>query len=300
MKIVLSSMFYPMSISRYFEAALKRRDDIELVTVGPFSGSWIPWNNGMNLPMKYAKKPDIAFSAAAGNQPPTMPTSFVETQLPWKADLWIQIDAGFHLSEKPTHGKNIIVGTDPHVLPYDKQRTLADTFYCMQKFYAKEGDEYLPYAYDPIWHAPDKKQPLNFDACLLGLHYQQRNQLIDALRRNGIDVYYDLGPVFDEARALYNQAPIGLNWSSLQDLTARVFELLGMRRLAVVNRVPDLENFFEDGKHLIAFDSLPQAVESVVHYVENSKEATKIANAGHKAVKPHTWDARIDQILEAI
>lgn len=291
--IILSSIWYPMSISRYFEAALRRRDDINLITVGPYTGNTIPWNNWMTLLSKYAIPPTITLPTG----PPSVPIEFIENQLPAKPDLWMQIDAGFHLEGRPRNGKNCIVATDPHVLPYDKQRTLADTFYCMQACYAKPGDEYLPYAYDPIWHAPEKQDRL-FDVCLLGLHYANRNLLVDRLMQNGVKVYYALGDVFDEARAIYNQAPVGINWSSKNDLTARVFELLGMRRLAVVNEVPDLPKFFRDGKDLVTFRGLHDAQEKILHYLANEDQLMAIAKQGHQTVQPHTWDARVSQILE--
>lgn len=292
--IVLSGVYYPMAILRYFEAALNRREDIELVTAGPYTGTAIPWGGGMHLPQKYAKQPTVPLPSQMHSR--HYPISLVEAQLPWRADLWLQIDAGFHFAGRPNYGHNVIVGTDPHVLNYDRQRAIADTFYCMQACYAKPGDEYLPYAHDPIWHSPEE-QERNFDVCLLGLHYPERNKLVDLLRRQGVKVYYDLGPAFDEARALYNQAPIGLNWSSRDDLTARVFELLGMRRLAIVNRVPDLNTFFVDGQDLVACDDLGEAAEKVRHYLDHPEEAQTIAKQGYEAVQAHTWDARIDQIL---
>lgn len=297
MKIVLSGTFYPMAILRYFEAALLRRDDVELFTVGPYTASWIPWNGGMHLPTKYAKSPDYPLPSNMINTP--LPVAMAQSTLPWQPDAWIQIDAGFHWQDKPAHGKNIIIGTDPHVLNYERQRAMSDTFFCMQTPYAKAGDEYLPYAYDPVWHWPEE-QERTADVCLLGLAYMERNRLVERLRDAGLNVIYDLGPCFDEARALYAQVPIGFNWSSKQDLTARVFELLGMKRLAVVNWVPDLKRFFENGKHLIAFENLEAAVERILYYHNSPEEAKKIAAAGHEQVKPHTWDARIEQILEAI
>ncbi len=293
--VVLSQVFYPLSIGRYFEAALKRRSDVDLITVGPYTGNMIPWNNWMSLPQRYAIPPTITLPTG----PPSVPISFVENQLPQKPDLWLQIDAGFHLEGRPQSGKNVIVATDPHVLNYDRQRTFADTFYCMQDYYKETGDEYLPYAYDEVFHAPEQQERL-FDVCLLGLHYAQRNALVDRLRLNGVKVYYDLGPCFDEARAIYNQAPIGINWSSKNDLTARVFELLGMRRLAVVNNVPDLPRFFRDGKDLVTFTVLDEAVEKILHYLANEDQLEAIAGQGHETVKPHTWDARINQIINEI
>lgn len=293
--VILSGIFYPLAILRYFEAALKRRLDINLITVGPYTGNMIPWNNWMTLPNKYAIAPTIVLPTGSLS----VPISFVENQLPQTPDLWLQIDAGFHLEDRPKNGKNVIVATDPHVLPYDKQRAYADTFYCMQACYAKEGDEYLPYAYDPIWHAPEEQERL-FDVCLLGLHYPQRTALIDRLRQNKVKGYYDLGPCFDEARVIYNQAPIGINWSSKNDLTARVFELLGMQRLAVVNNVPDLPRFFRDGRDLVTFTSLEEAVEKILYYLASEDELQIIADQGHETVRPHTWDNRVDTILEGV
>lgn len=295
MRVVLTGLFYPMAILRYFEAALKRREDVELFTVGPYTGQWIPWDGGMNLPQKYAGTPSLPLPRVQN----FVPVGYVENQLPWEPDLWLQIDAGFFLQGKPTHGKNVIVGTDPHVLNYDRRRELADTFYCMQTPYMKAGDEYLPYAYDPVWHRPEE-QPRNYDVCLIGLHYEQRNRLVNELKSKGINVYYDLGPSFDEARALYNQAPVGLNWSSLQDLTARVFELLAMRRLAVVNRVPDLQRFFTPESDLLVFDTHDEAVNKVLSILDSPEAMEQIAAQGHETVQPHTWDSRIEVILNEL
>lgn len=295
--VVFSQLFYPLTIGRYFEAALKRRDDINLITVGPYTGNMIPWNHWMALPNKYAIAPDIVIPWNYRQQPPPkVPITFIENQLPTKPDLWIQVDAGYYFDGRPQSGKNVIVATDPHVLNYDHQRTLADRFYCMQACYSKPGDIYLPYAYSEEYHKPQKEKVL-FDCCLLGLHYPNRNALVDNLRQRGIKVYYDLGPCFDEARMIYNQAPIGLNWSSKQDLVARVFELLGMKRLAVVNDVPDLDTFFKDTVDLIVFKTLDEAIEKIVYYLDHTDEMKHIAAKGHQTVKPHTWSARVDKIL---
>jgi glycosyltransferase involved in cell wall biosynthesis len=286
-----------MAIAKYIEVALRRRDDVELFTVGPYSGTWIPWNSGMNLLPKYAIQPNIPIPF--NGQPPPVPIAFIEKQLPWQPDLWLQVDAGWYLRGRPTHGKNVIVGTDPHCLDYSYQRSLADTFYCMQACYSKPGDVYLPYAYDPKAHYPEE-QPRNYDACLLGLHYENRERLVNELRKRGVNVLYDLGPVFDERRVLECQAPISLAWSSRDDLIARVFEGLAMGRLVVTNRVPDLSRFFQEDEHLIAFSSLGEAVEKIMHYLNKPVEAEEIARAGREAVEPHTWDARVNQILEGL
>lgn len=303
MNVVLSGLFYPFAILRYFEAALRRRDDVRLMTVGPYTACWIPWRGGMNLPQKYASRPDMAFPNTLTFR--SLPMSFVEAKLAntnfGPVDLWLQVDAGFYLDGHPVHGKNVLVATDPHALNYDRQRSLVDMFYCMQHTYAKTGDIYLPYAYDPIHHAPaDDEVEIKHDCCLLGLHYPQRVELVKQLRARDISVKFDLGPIYEEARRFYNAARIGLNWSSLLDLNARVFELLGFGVLAVVNRVPDLDKFFTEGEHLVVFDNMNEAVEKVVFYLEHDQERERIAAQGHAAVLPHTWDARVAKILEGV
>jgi len=292
MRVVFSSIFYPVFMGGYILAALKRRKDVELFTTGPFTGDWIPWNGGMTVKAKF--KPDLPMpSQWIGMRPPI---AYVESKLPWKADVWIQVDAGFYLEGYPLYGVNCFVATDPHVLSYDRQRLLADKFFCMQQVYAKPGDLYLPYAYDPEWHRPEK-QPKEFDACLIGLHYQQRDALVNALKAKGRSVYYNIGPAYEQARAFYNQSKIGLNWSSLQDLNARAFELLAFGLPAVMNRVPDMTGFFRDGVDYMGFDSLEEAVQAAEYLLDNPKLADQIAKSGRKAVAPHTWDARVEEIL---
>jgi hypothetical protein len=105
--VILTGLFYPMAILRYYESALKRRDDIDLITVGPYFGNMIPWNNWMALPQKYAIAPTITLPQGSV----TVPISFIENQLPQEADLWLQIDAGFYLEGRPQNGKNKSRGT---------------------------------------------------------------------------------------------------------------------------------------------------------------------------------------------
>ena len=299
-KIALVSSWYPVAISRYIEAAFRRRDDVEIKTIGPYTGSWIPWNYGMSLRSEYAVEPDVVLGQNPAQLPmPRMGMSYeAEAKLgDWKPDIWIQIDGGFYFANKPTVGKNVFIATDPHVINYSRQRTLADSFFCMQTPYMAAGDKYLPYAHDPAWHGYyDSKEEDEYDVALVGLHYQQRNELIATLKARGLRCYYDLGPAYDELNSIYHKSMMGINWSSLQDLTARVFELLGMRRLAVVNRVPDLARFFTD-RDLVIFDNMNDAVEKILYYKDNTTKADDIMQYGYETVQAHSWDTRVEQVL---
>lgn len=292
MRVVFVSIFYPVFMGGYLLHALQKRTDIELFTIGPYTGDWIPWGGGMQV--KHRFTPDLAMPPQVIPLQP--PVSFVEPKLPWKPDLWIQVDAGFHLDGKPTHGRNFIVGTDPHCLNYDPARGLADKFFCMQRCYAKPGDVYLPYGYDPEWHRPEP-QARAYDACLIGLHYPTRDRWVAELRRRGHSVCYTIGPAYEEARRLYAQSCVGLNWSSMQDLNARAFELLAYGVPAVMNTVTDMPEFFEAGRDYIAFSDLAGAVAGVEWLLEHPTEAQAMAERGRKTVEPHTWDARVDEVL---
>src|SRR6185369_11810337 len=254
-KVLCLSIWYPLSMSRYFERAMRRNPDIDLVTVGSYTGAWITWTDaqnpsGMTLPIKYATEPTITLPF-----PPNVSTvnyEFIKSKIEkeignWKPDLVVAIDAGVNWASKPQDGYVVTVGTDPHVLDYSHARRVSDKFFNMQKCYSQDKDIYLPYAYDPTVHYPQERYvPAVFkgvtredgsgvdrytgdpykdlDAVLIGNIYQERVQWVSELRKHGVSVEHKLGVVFDEARELANRARIGLNWSTLNDLNARFFE----------------------------------------------------------------------------
>lgn len=299
-KILCFSIWYPLSMSRYFEKALRHRSDVDLKTVGPYTGTFIPWRGGMNLPSKYALAPDIPlpYAPSIGE----VNYDMVKAQLHgWVPDLVICIDAGFHPKYKPSDGMVVTVGTDPHVLNdwYDEPRKYSDKFFNMQRVYSKKDDIYLPYAYSAYdffpWEADDQRDT---DAVLIGMPYENRVQWVQQLRDRGVSVLFENGPVFDEARALYNRGKIGLNWSSLDDLNCRAFELAAMKLAPVMNLVSDIGLFFEQGIDYQGFKSMHEAVENVLWLKEHDRERNEMAEHAYKTVRPHTYDARVEQILK--
>jgi glycosyltransferase involved in cell wall biosynthesis len=170
----------------------------------------------------------------------------------------------------------------------------------MQKPYMKPGDIWLPYAYDPIWHAqttiPAKDR--QYDAALIGLPYPDRNKLVTRLRNDGLNVFYEIGPCYNDARDIYHNTRVGLNWSSLQDTTARVFELMAFGICPVLNRVPDLMELFTDGEHFLGFNDLEEAAQKAEMAAKDFELCERIGNAARNAVEPHSWDARVQKVLE--
>jgi hypothetical protein len=297
-KVVVSGLHFPLTMMSYFIRALERRDDVELITVGPYTGTWIPWNGGLEIPRKYVHTPTIPLPSDA-SQIKGAPPSYIEAQLPWKPDLWLQIDAGWWL-QRPKAEVVAHVATDPHVLDYSVQRGGCDYFFNMQRAYMQKGDILLPYAFDPTCHYPMDVEK-EFDGCLVGLQYQNRTSLVQALRNEGYNIEYSIGSVYDEFNLLYNKSRIALNWSSLLDLNARTFEAMGMGIPLLTNYIPALDEFFEEGEHYLEFNTVEEAVANFRGWIDEPDYASYVAeNAYNLVKKSHTWDRRIQQIFDTV
>jgi len=62
---------------------------------------------------------------------------------------------------------------------------------------------------------------------------------------------------------------------------------------------PGLEEVFENGKHLVWFHSIPEAIDLIQYYLAHDDERERIAQAGRKEVLArHTWDHRIAKMLQ--
>lgn len=298
-KVLLTYIVYPLAMATYFKKVLQHREDVDLKVAGPYTGNWIPWLGGMTVPMKYAIPPEIPLDFTPNIGEINYET--IKARLgDWIPDLIIQIDAGLHFKYKPTDGMVVTVATDPHVLNYDVPRSYSDKFFNMQLCYSKPGDIYLPYAYSRYDHYPeDIPNPDDkVDAVLIGMPYPQRVQWVDELRKNNISVLQENGPIFDEARALYNRGRIGLNWSSMNDLNARFFELPAMKLAPVVNYVPDAHLFGKKGEHYLQFSSLDESLTAVRWLKDNPDECSALAQRAYDNIQGQTYDSRVEQILK--
>jgi spore maturation protein CgeB len=124
---------------------------------------------------------------------------------------------------------------------------------------------------------------------------------VDALRAKGLNVYYDIGPAFDEYRKIYNQSKVAISWSSLLDTPMRVYEAMGMKIPLVANRTYDLVNQFKDGLDFKGFDTLDQAVEAVLWFLQNPVDANRIARNGYlTATFEYTWRERVGEMIDQL
>lgn len=296
-RVLLLYMAYPFAIASYFRHVLEKRPDVELVTCGAYTGDSIPWNGGMRIPMKYVKTVNLPLPPQIINPSWKM----ISDKLGKDFDLVLNVDAGFHLTTKPDVPYAVVL-TDPHVLEswYANVRPLADRVFNMQRFYMKEGDIHLPYACSPDHHYAMSDVEKIYDACLIGLHYEQRDRLVNSLRGWRFNVHYSIGEIYDEYRLLNNQSKVGLNWSSLMDINARTFEIMAMGLPAVLNRLPHLDELgLEEDRHYLGFESVSEAIDKVDWAIENPDPSSAIALSAYQLVnEKHTYELRVEQIFK--
>jgi spore maturation protein CgeB len=94
-----------------------------------------------------------------------------------------------------------------------------------------------------------------------------------------------------------NRAKIGLNWSSMDDTNARVFELPAMGLAPVMNYTSGLHEFLVPNEDYLEFTALPEAVEKVLWLKEHPFECWDMAQKAHNKIERHTYHARINQIF---
>ena len=306
MRVVVSYLGYPLSMATWFIRALQRRSDVDLIRVAPYTGTWIPWSKegcdprlGMNLPSKYLDPPEIALpqSMASMHIHPEM----LRDKLPKDIDLWLQIDAGWHFSARPPAKVVALIETDPHVLKrwYDVPKSYSDFIFCMQSNYMEKDEIFLPYGYDSTVHFPENREK-KYDVCLVGLLYPQRLNLINKLRNDGLSVFYDIGLIFSEYRQVYNESRIALSWSTLDDTPARFYEGLAMKLPLVANATPDALQLFTAGVDFLGFNTMEGAEHLILSLMKSDLMREELSTSGYEAVKSHTYDARIQTILETV
>lgn len=302
-KVLLHALWYPFTLTHYVKFALERREDIELKTVGIFTGASQPYNGGMLMPSKYVVAPDVILPFQVGTTHADY--KFVENQLgDWKPDMVLTGNSVAPNWKTKPDPLTVTIGTDPHVLEengwYGESRKTSDYFFNMQEVYMKEGDIYLPYAYDPKYHC-DQGYERPYDVAMIGLKYGMREEIYHKLIAEGISVMYETGKVLDEYRELNNLAKIGINAPSLDDLNARAFEIPQMGQIEVMRPVTDCfkprHKYFERAR---MFHTADEAVRQVKWCLENYKEAKQEADLMKQEMSGETYDARVEYLLQKV
>jgi hypothetical protein len=95
-----------------------------------------------------------------------------------------------------------------------------------------------------------------------------------------------------------NRGKIVFQCSQHREVTRRIFEGMACGKMVLTDRLPEgthLEQLFEDGKDIVYYDSIEDAVAKAKYYLEHDDERKRIAANGMvKTWKDHSVTARID------
>lgn len=174
------------------------------------------------------------------------------------------------------------------------------------------------FAYDPeIYRPPDRRHPRRWDAVLIGQHYPERLRAVETLVHHNVLVsgagwpQAAAGGPLDgrvssksysgtETCALYWSAAAGVNILAAPNVPShnmRSFELPASGTPMIATRTPVHEELFgEDGAMLVSSpDEVRAALEALL---QDDELRRSVGRRGREAVEPHTYDARIAEILE--
>jgi len=181
----------------------------------------------------------------------------------------------------------------------------------LEVFYPRE----IPKEYDVVFmvnNSDDHREAT-------GQGYMGRRELIDAIAAKGLHLHLfgrgweyllDVPTVYlhpfvngNEFAEACSAAKITLGYN-----TNRVYMYTSWRRplnsmacgaFHLTRYFPGLEEVFENGKHLVWFDSIAEAIELIEYYLTHDDEREQIAQTGRQEViAHHTWDHRIAQMFE--
>jgi spore maturation protein CgeB len=165
---------------------------------------------------------------------------------------------------------------------------------------------WMPHAFEPTaYNDPESKDGNPFDVqkkydlCFVG-HVSSQNRIdaLDRVFREFPNFYYGQ-KLFNDAALKYAQSKIVFNIAMKNDVNMRCFETLGSRSFLLTDRIDTIEEIFEDGKHLVLYDSLNDMVEKARYYLSHDDERRKIAEAGYRhVIQNHTFEKRLQFMLE--
>lgn len=311
MRFLLGYRHYPMSMARFFKAAMERLGH-EVVSVGPYSGDNgdIPWPGGPKFP-RYIDRPTIALPEGGLH---AYPLAALARQLPGDFDAVWSFDAGFRLMGRLGDAKTVLYGTDPHALNYQPYYGEYDHFFSAQaqSLSMCPGAQWVPLAYDPTVHACHNLQDAEHrpvDVCFVGVMgdgpdrsrnaYASRWAAVQALKGR-FNTFTQQGLIFDECTEAYNRSKIAFNWSSSWDLPMRLWEGAAYGCCVITNRLPYLEQVgFIDGETCIVYDTQEELLRKVEDALA-SGAWERIAKAGNVMIRAHTYDSRVESMLEVL
>ena len=150
-----------------------------------------------------------------------------------------------------------------------------------------------------------------------------RRELVNAIAKKGIELHIygrgweylsgipnihihpfvaekDFAKVCSKAKITLGTGGLGANNDAyMYNSWRRPFNSMACGAFHLTSYFPGLEEVLENGKHLVWFESISEAIELIECYLAHDDEREQIARTGRQEViSHHTWDHRIAQMFE--
>lgn len=191
---------------------------------------------------------------------------------------------------------------------------------------------YLPVACDPNRHAPlaltaEEQAEYGSEVSFVGAGYNNRRHVFSGLANRDFKIWGTEWPAMlpfteivqrEGARVsvedyvkVFNASKVNINLHSSAErdgvepygdfVNPRTFELAATGAFQLVDNRSLLPELFEIGKEVITFSDEREMHEKIDYYLAHPEERQAVAKAGRaRALKDHTYQARITQMLEHI
>lgn len=182
----------------------------------------------------------------------------------------------------------------------------ADHVFCAQKAGAEKmkadgvpNPIWLPHAVEPQAYPKGEILTKRYDVCFVGhVNNARRENALDRLFSEFPNFYYGQ-QLFESAARKFSESRIVFNIAMTDDVNMRCFETLATGSFLLTDWVPSIDELFEDGKHLVLYRTMDEAIDKAKYYLAHEEEREKIAQAGYEHVMAnHTIQHRVTKMLE--
>jgi len=245
--------------------------------------------------------------------------SIAEPDKEWgEFDLFCWIDWGEDaltslLPYNPISMKNLhpsmYVSSDTH-LGYDYRVNKAKEFdhvFVNQldavEMFKKDGVDatWLPHAVEPQAYPNSPTCMKKYDIGFVGyVSFEKRADMLDEFLKEFPNFWFGQA-LFEDCAEIYRKSRIVFNTAATDDLNMRVFEATATGSFLLTENIPTIHELYEDGVHLVTYDSIPDAIEKARYYLKHEDEREAIAKAGmERTLQYHTYKHRIWKALDVI
>jgi len=171
---------------------------------------------------------------------------------------------------------------------------------------------YMPEGANPDIHRPCDVEKI-YDVIFVGQCYGNRPEVIEAVRRAGIDIRafgpgWPAGPLATEDMVtLYSQSRVSLGFGGVAShrdtfcLKGRDFEIPMSGGLYLTEYHPELETVYRIGEEIVTYKGTDDLIDTIRHLLAHPDEADRIRRAGRaRALADHTWEMRFERVFRLL